>query len=110
VVGEQSAGKSSLLKSLTDIPFPVRSGIGTHFPIRIVSERTRPGSREHFSIAVEEAPNDVEGLERADPEAKKYLLEGDTLTMSMFEAALQDVSDWTYSFIIQDLLIITLAF
>lgn len=95
MVGEQSAGKSSLLKSLTDIPFPVRSGIGTHFPIRIVSQRTRPGSRECFSIAVEEAPNDVEGLERADPEAKKYLLEGDTLTMSMFEAALQDVSGWT---------------
>ncbi|KAM0234334.1 hypothetical protein ACHAP5_010148 [Fusarium lateritium] len=93
VVGEQSAGKSSLLKSLTDIPFPVKSGIGTHFPIRIVSRPTAPGSRERFSIYVEKPPRDVQGLGRADPAAESYILEGDILTMSMFEEALQDLSE-----------------
>ncbi|WZH47199.1 RBTMx2-like protein [Fusarium acuminatum] len=93
VVGEQSAGKSSLLKSLTGIPFPVKSGIGTHFPIRIVSRRTAQGSSERFHIDVEKAPNDVEGLEHADQKAENYVLKGDTLTMSMSEAALQDLSE-----------------
>jgi GTPase SAR1 family protein len=110
VVGEQSAGKSSLLKSLTGIPFPVKSGIGTHFPIRIVSRRTAQGSSERFHIDVEKAPNDVEGLEHADQKAENYVLKGDTLTMSMFEAALQDVSYLTPSFIRQHSLSITLSF
>lgn len=110
MVGEQSAGKSSLLKSLTGIPFPVKSGIGTHFPIRIVSRRTTQDNRERFCISVEKAPNDIEGLERADPKAEKYVLNGDTLTMSMFEAALQDVSYLTPSFIRQHSLSITLSF
>jgi GTPase SAR1 family protein len=96
VVGEQSAGKSSLLRSLTDIPFPVKSGIGTHFPIRIVSRPTARGSRERFRISVEKPPHDIQGLGRADPAAETYRLEGDILTMSMFEAALQDVSDWSF--------------
>ncbi|KAF5657230.1 RBTMx2-like protein, partial [Fusarium heterosporum] len=93
LVGEQSAGKSSLLKSLTNIPFPVKSGIGTHFPIRIISRRTPLGTSEHFRIYVNKAPCDVEGLKRADSAADKYTLEGDTLTMSMFAEALQDLSE-----------------
>ncbi|KAI6753918.1 hypothetical protein HG530_013094 [Fusarium avenaceum] len=71
----------------------IKSGIGTHFPIRIVSRRTTQDNRERFCISVEKAPNDIEGLERADPKAEKYVLNGDTLTMSMFEAALQDLSE-----------------
>jgi hypothetical protein len=82
---------------LTDIPFPVKSGIGTHFPIRIVSRPTAPGSRERFRISVEKPPHDVQGLGRADPAAEKYCLEGDILTMSMFEAALQDVSNRSFN-------------
>ncbi|KAF5001239.1 hypothetical protein FGRMN_1182 [Fusarium graminum] len=93
VVGEQSAGKSSLLKSLTDIPFPVKSGIGTHFPIRIISRRTPLGTSEHFRICVNKAPCDVDGLKRADAAADNYALEGDILTMSTFAAALHDLSE-----------------
>jgi hypothetical protein len=40
IVGDQSSGKSSLLQSLTEIPFPVNSGLCTRFPTRIVSRRT----------------------------------------------------------------------
>ncbi|KAF4448033.1 hypothetical protein F53441_8508 [Fusarium austroafricanum] len=91
--GEQSSGKSSLLRTLTDISFPVMAGIGTRFPIRVVSRRTAQGSRERFSIYVERAPQDVKGLQRADAAAETYRLEGDTLTMDAFEAALEDLSE-----------------
>ncbi|KAI9786023.1 MAG: hypothetical protein M1816_008175 [Peltula sp. TS41687] len=40
IVGDQSAGKSSLLQSLTDIPFPIAGRLCTRFPTRIVSRRT----------------------------------------------------------------------
>jgi hypothetical protein len=36
----------------------------------------------------------VNGLQRADAAADEYRLEGDTLTMDVFEAALKDVSDY----------------
>ncbi|KAF4498234.1 RBTMx2 [Fusarium agapanthi] len=95
VVGEQSSGKSSLLRTLTDISFPVMAGIGTRFPIRVVSRRSpsAQGSRERFRISLERAPRDVNGLQRADAAADEYRLEGDTLTMDVFEAALKDLSE-----------------
>ncbi|KAF5622296.1 RBTMx2 [Fusarium sp. NRRL 52700] len=95
VVGEQSSGKSSLLRTLTDISFPVMAGIGTRFPIRVVSRRSpsAQGSRERFRISLERAPRDVNGLQRADTAADEYRLEGDTLTMDVFEAALKDLSE-----------------
>ncbi|KAJ4022687.1 hypothetical protein NW766_001734 [Fusarium irregulare] len=95
VVGEQSSGKSSLLRTLTDISFPVMAGIGTRFPIRVISRRSpsSQGSRERFRISLERAPRDVNGLQRADAAADDYRLEGDTLTMDVFEAALKDLSE-----------------
>ncbi|KAF5711608.1 RBTMx2 [Fusarium mundagurra] len=95
VVGEQSSGKSSLLRTLTDISFPVMAGIGTRFPIRVVSRRSpsSQGSRERFRISLERAPRDVNGLQRADAAADEYRLEGETLTMDVFEAALKDLSE-----------------
>ncbi|EGU78672.1 hypothetical protein FOXB_10818, partial [Fusarium oxysporum f. sp. conglutinans Fo5176] len=93
VVGEQSSGKSSLLRTLTDISFPVMAGIGTRFPIRVVSRRTAQDSRERFRISLERAPQDVNGLQRADAAADNYRLEGDTLTMDAFKAALEDLSE-----------------
>ncbi|KAF4998937.1 hypothetical protein FDECE_11651 [Fusarium decemcellulare] len=93
IVGEQSSGKSSLLKTLTDIPFPVKAGCGTRFPIRVVSRRTLPGSSDSFRIVVEQAPQAVTGLEFADPGAYAYSLDGGTLTMAEFEAALEDLSE-----------------
>ncbi|KAF4416235.1 RBTMx2 [Fusarium acutatum] len=95
VVGEQSSGKSSLLRTLTDISFPVMAGIGTRFPIRVISRRSpsSQGSRERFRISLERAPRDVNGLQRADAAADEYRLEGDTLAMDVFEAALKDLSE-----------------
>ncbi|KAH7202396.1 hypothetical protein DER44DRAFT_670748 [Fusarium oxysporum] len=93
VVGEQSSGKSSLLRTLTDISFPVMAGIGTRFPIRVVSRRTAQDSRERFRISLERAPQDVNGLQRADAAADNYRLEGDALTMDAFKAALEDLSE-----------------
>ena len=52
IVGDQSAGKSSLLQSLTDIPFPVADRLCTRFPTRIVSRRT-PNEAEIIKISIE---------------------------------------------------------
>ncbi|KAI4168374.1 MAG: hypothetical protein LQ343_006459 [Gyalolechia ehrenbergii] len=52
IVGDQSAGKSSLLQSLTDIPFPVDERLCTRFPTRIVSRRT-PNEGETTKISIE---------------------------------------------------------
>ncbi|KAL8959632.1 MAG: hypothetical protein Q9193_003534 [Seirophora villosa] len=52
IVGDQSAGKSSLLQSLTDIPFPVADGLCTRFPTRIVSRRT-PNQSDVTKISIE---------------------------------------------------------
>lgn len=51
-MGDQSAGKSSLLQSLTDIPFPVSNGLCTRFPTRIVSRRT-PHEAESIRVSIE---------------------------------------------------------
>ncbi|KAH7259113.1 P-loop containing nucleoside triphosphate hydrolase protein [Fusarium redolens] len=93
VVGEQSSGKSSLLRTLTDISFPVMAGIGTRFPIRVVSRRTAQGTGERFRIHLERAPQDVKGLQRANATEENYSLEGDTLTMDAFKTALEDLSE-----------------
>ncbi|KAL8872017.1 MAG: hypothetical protein Q9174_002280 [Haloplaca sp. 1 TL-2023] len=54
IVGDQSAGKSSLLQSLTEIPFPVADRLCTRFPTRIVSRRT-PGVDEITKVSIESA-------------------------------------------------------
>lgn len=51
-MGDQSAGKSSLLQSLTDIPFPVADRLCTRFPTRIVSRRT-PNQAPTTRISIE---------------------------------------------------------
>jgi hypothetical protein len=53
VVGKQSVGKSSLLQSLTDIPFPVGLELTTQFATRIVSRRTPPGSPDTIQASIE---------------------------------------------------------
>jgi hypothetical protein len=53
IVGQQSAGKSSLLKSLTDIPFPVGGRLCTRFATRIISRRTAPSSADHVKVTIE---------------------------------------------------------
>lgn len=96
-MGDQSAGKSSLLKRLTGIPFPENAGCCTRFPIRVVSRRTEPGSSESYRISVERPPRNVDGLQSADPKAYEYLQEGGLLTMTKFTLALDDVSGCLHS-------------
>jgi len=52
IVGDQSTGKSSLLRTLTDIPFPVAEGCCTRFATRIVSRRTAPGTPNQVKISI----------------------------------------------------------
>ncbi|KAK0734984.1 hypothetical protein B0T26DRAFT_746818 [Lasiosphaeria miniovina] len=49
VVGDQSSGKSSLLESLTGIPFPSRSGLCTRYATQITQRRDSQ-SRVNISI------------------------------------------------------------
>jgi GTPase SAR1 family protein len=53
IVGQQSAGKSSLLKSLTDIPFPVGDGLCTRFATRIISRRSAPDTSDIVKVSIE---------------------------------------------------------
>ena len=53
IVGQQSAGKSSLLRSLTDIPFPVGDGLCTRFATRIISRRSAPGTSDVVKVSIE---------------------------------------------------------
>lgn len=52
IVGAQSVGKSSLLQSLTDIPFPVGEDCCTRFATRIVSRRTAPNTANQIKISI----------------------------------------------------------
>ncbi|KAI9831563.1 MAG: hypothetical protein M1819_004794 [Sarea resinae] len=53
IVGDQSSGKSSLLQSLTDIPFPVAESLCTRFATRIISRRS-PSQEEITKISIQE--------------------------------------------------------
>jgi interferon-induced GTP-binding protein Mx len=44
VMGDQSSGKSSVLESLSGIPFPRGSGLVTRCPIRLSMKRTAAGT------------------------------------------------------------------
>ncbi|KAH7360322.1 P-loop containing nucleoside triphosphate hydrolase protein [Rhexocercosporidium sp. MPI-PUGE-AT-0058] len=65
IVGQQSAGKSSLLRSLTDIPFPVGDGLCTRFATRIISRRSAPDTADEVKISIE--PGDSELREKREP-------------------------------------------
>uniref|UniRef100_A0A0D2XUE6 GED domain-containing protein n=1 Tax=Fusarium oxysporum (strain Fo5176) TaxID=660025 RepID=A0A0D2XUE6_FUSOF len=84
IVGGQSSGKSSLLQSLTGIPFPVDSGCCTRFPTRIVSRRTEPDSDDSFRITIDPAEVDVPGLDPASDNIKNYECSGKILTKERF--------------------------
>ncbi|KAK3382335.1 P-loop containing nucleoside triphosphate hydrolase protein [Lasiosphaeria ovina] len=49
VVGDQSSGKSSLLESLTGIPFPSQSGLCTRYATQITQRR---GSQSRVNISI----------------------------------------------------------
>ncbi|KAI0969344.1 vacuolar sorting protein VPS1 [Xylaria arbuscula] len=93
IVGGQSTGKSSLLQSLTDIPFPVGTGCCTRFATRIVSKRTAPGTPNRFKITIVEPEVKVEGfIYPANDDYKDYVHMGETLTADEFESIMNEVS------------------
>jgi len=55
VVGDQNTGKSSVVDAITGIPFPVRSGVCTRFPIQFELRRTMDREETAGNIEVEVA-------------------------------------------------------
>ncbi|KAM5344824.1 hypothetical protein ACJ41O_010686 [Fusarium nematophilum] len=92
IVGGQSAGKSSLLQSLTGIPFPVENGCCTRFPTRIVSRRTQPGTDDSFRITIDPAEVHVAGMEPASEKIRNYQCTGKVLTKERFAQAIEEIS------------------
>ncbi|QPC79243.1 hypothetical protein HYE68_009995 [Fusarium pseudograminearum] len=92
IVGGQSSGKSSLLQSLTGIPFPVDSGCCTRFPTRIVSRRTEPDSDDYFRITIDPAEVDVPGLDPASDNIRNYECNGKILTKERFAKVIEEIS------------------
>jgi GTPase SAR1 family protein len=91
IVGGQSSGKSSLLQSLTGIPFPVDSGCCTRFPTRIVSRRTELDSDDSFRITIDPAEVNVPGLDPASDNIKNYECSGKILTKERFAKVIDEV-------------------
>ncbi|KAL6913790.1 hypothetical protein ACHAPO_002243 [Fusarium lateritium] len=92
IVGGQSSGKSSLLQSLTGIPFPVDSGCCTRFPTRIVSRRTEPDSDDSFRITIDPAEVDVPGLDPGSDNIRNYECSGKILTKERFAKVIEEIS------------------
>ncbi|GJD05099.1 vacuolar sorting protein VPS1 [Colletotrichum higginsianum] len=92
IVGGQSAGKSSLLQSLTDIPFPVGKGCCTRFATRIVSRRTAPGSTNAVKITiVDPEVTDIFGYP-PDDAYKRYSYVSDRLGAEEFGEMMENIS------------------
>ncbi|KAK1994581.1 vacuolar sorting protein VPS1 [Colletotrichum falcatum] len=92
IVGGQSSGKSSLLQSLTDIPFPVGKGCCTRFATRIVSRKTSPGSTNAVKITiVDPEVTDDFGYPFNDS-YKNYLYESNCLGVDDFKQIMDEVS------------------
>ena len=66
IVGKQSVGKSSLLESLTEIPFPVGDELCTRFATRVISRRTAPGTPDMIKVSIEEGDVDPFGNSKHD--------------------------------------------
>ncbi|KAM5344825.1 hypothetical protein ACJ41O_010687 [Fusarium nematophilum] len=92
IVGGQSSGKSSLLQSLTGIPFPVDTACCTRFPTRIVSKRTAPDSEESFSITIDNADVEVPEMPKASQGYQKCKITGKSLTKAKFVEILEEIS------------------
>ncbi|KAI9149526.1 Interferon-induced GTP-binding protein Mx1 [Paramyrothecium foliicola] len=93
IVGGQSSGKSSLLKGLTGIPFPVSGKCCTRFPTRILCKRTAPGKRTKYKITIEAPEVEVMGLAYLDGKDCTYTSTGGVLTEDIFSQVLEEVSE-----------------
>ncbi|OBT42407.1 hypothetical protein VE00_06005 [Pseudogymnoascus sp. WSF 3629] len=83
IVGGQSAGKSSLLQSLTDIPFPVGDGLCTRFATRIISRRSAPSTTDFVKVSIEKGDSEpFKG--QADDQREPFNPHVDSITAEVF--------------------------
>ena len=87
IVGGQSTGKSSLLQSLTDFPFPVGADCCTRFATRIVSRRTPPGTPNQVKITIVPPVSKEDGL-KSDSD---YVCVMESLTSTEFSNIVEEV-------------------
>ncbi|KAK0509887.1 hypothetical protein JMJ35_007281 [Cladonia borealis] len=97
IVGDQSAGKSSLLQSLTDIPFPVANNLCTRFPTRIISRRD-PGLQDtQTEVSIERKESSMFGhflgVEPRHPSMDGFKRSFTTLTKADFARVIDDATD-----------------
>lgn len=60
VVGEQSAGKSSVLQAVTEIPFLINDNMCTRFATEIVLKRTPPDEQTRVDVIIVPDPKESE--------------------------------------------------
>jgi hypothetical protein len=92
IVGQQSAGKSSLLQSLTDIPFPVGGGLCTRFATRIISRRTEPGTSELVQVSIEPGDIDPFGYQENESTAGNFNHAVPSMTAEVFKEIVERAS------------------
>lgn len=93
IVGGQSAGKSSLLQSLTSIPFPVSHGLCTRFATRIISRRTPPKSKDEVVITIVKPDFELDHIFNYsnDSPYDKYIYRAETLDNQTFAELMEEV-------------------
>ena len=93
IVGGQSAGKSSLLQSLTSIPFPVSHGLCTRFATRIISRRTPPRSKDEVIITIVKPDFELDHIFNYsnDSSYEKYMYRAERLDSQMFAELMEEV-------------------
>jgi hypothetical protein len=85
VVGDQSTGKSSVLRAVTEIPFSIDDNMCTRFATEIVLRRTSPNNATKFEISIipdpDETPERKKSLESWRPALPDQLAGLDKMTM-----------------------------
>jgi GTPase SAR1 family protein len=98
IIGEQSTGKSSLLQSLIDIPFPVGAGCCTRFATRIVSRRTAPHTPNSYKITIVEPEVTIQDFKYPKNDLyKDYVNAGENLSPEKFVTIMEEVLCILYS-------------
>ncbi|KAL5345943.1 hypothetical protein ACLOAV_008973 [Pseudogymnoascus australis] len=93
IVGGQSAGKSSLLQSLTDIPFPVGDGLCTRFATRIISRRSAPDSSDFVKVSIEKGDS-APFRGQADDQREPFNPHVNSITADVFADILEQASKY----------------
>ncbi|KAJ6016224.1 hypothetical protein N7540_010815 [Penicillium herquei] len=92
VVGDQSAGKSSVLQAITEVSFPVKDGTCTRFPIQISfrqSSTTKKFPVKATVVPGKECENDAELLARI----KEFAVEKEELTPDVIKEIIEKATE-----------------